>query len=115
MRDSTQLTPRGTEARERWAGWAMGIAAKAPWPSPVEILECGIVLAVEEPGAALEADAEAVGQALDLERRLAAATAERQRLAALGRRLAAGAARLAGELRQLQAKHPRVWATADRD
>jgi hypothetical protein len=60
------------DARARWVGWAAAIAGGGDWPSPREILEAGAVLGLAEPGAALEADADALRTLAQVEKNIVA-------------------------------------------
>jgi hypothetical protein len=73
-----------TAALERWRGWAETLADNGSQPSPLEILEAGVVLGIPQPMAALEADAKAIADVRQLE-------------AAIARQRGAMAARLAAD------------------
>ena len=60
------------DARTRWRSWAAAIAGGGDWPSPREILEAGAVLGLAEPGAALEADADALRTLAQVEKNIVA-------------------------------------------
>jgi hypothetical protein len=60
------------DARARWVGWAAAIAGGGDWPSPREILEAGAVLGIAEPGAALEADVDALRTLAQVEKNIVA-------------------------------------------
>lgn len=50
------------EAADRWRAWAKDIAAGGQPPLPRDILEAGALLGIEQPGEALEHDAEAINE-----------------------------------------------------
>lgn len=73
---SRELVRLRDESLERWRGWAVAISEGLPPPGAREVLEVAAIVGIESPGAALEADAQALRDAAGLEVGIAAAEVE---------------------------------------
>lgn len=134
-----QITKLKREAASKWRAWAEAIADGGKPPSPIEVLEAAAVLELREPWPALEADANAIAEARDLELRaqlcrdkinertapFGGAQGVRDRINELRAELRKleglvgitalhhQAGQLAGEASRLRAKFPRVFSSID--
>ena len=59
------------DAASTWARWANAVADGGDPPKPIELLEVGALLAISQPAAALEKDAQAIREVRELEQRAA--------------------------------------------
>lgn len=128
------------EAEKNWAQWAVALADGGKPPEPLQLLEAGGLLGIDQPADALEKDVAAIREVRDLEARaaelreraaahrtphgsqeerrvrIAELKAELRRLEALSgiHPLAVHAGELLGSASMIRRKHPRVFRPAER-